>query len=96
MPASAVGTAAAMDGSGKLTARSMAAWEEDASASFAEAVVAGVEAARVGDGVGVAAAAAAVRSVVAIVISGADCSAAVAMLSTEAIGRRRRFLVIGG
>ena len=95
MPASAAGTAAAMDGSGKLTARSVSAWEEEASASFAEGVATDVVATRVGDGVGVAAAVAAGVSMEAVVISGAVCSAAVVTLSVEAIGRRRRFLVVG-
>ena len=41
-PASTVTCAAAMDGSGKVTARSAAACEEEASALLAEAVVAAV------------------------------------------------------
>ena len=93
MPVSAAGAAVAMDGNGKLTARSVAAWEEEASASFAEAVAASVMATGVGDGVGVAAAVAAGVSMEAVVISDAVCSAVVVTLSVEAIGRHRRFLV---
>ena len=85
--ASMVASAAAMDGSGKVTAKSAAVCEELASASLAEAVVA---VAMAGD-VTTVGAMAAVVAVVAIAastatfFSGTVCAAVVAVLSWEAI-----------
>ena len=75
-PESAAGSAIAMDGKGKLAARSVAACEEEASASLEAVLVGGgvvVEAAAAV--VAVAAVAAAV--VVVVVVSGAACADAV-------------------
>ena len=96
--ASIVASAVAMDGSGKVAARSAAACEEFASTSLAEAVVDVVVA-------GIVAAAGAMAAVVAVATSmatfssGTICAAAVAVLPWEAIavvplvsGHRRRVL----
>ena len=80
-PESAAGSAVAMDGSGKLAARSTAVCKEEASTSLAEVVDGGGTAARVGAVAGAMVAVAVVAMVV-VVVSGA---AVVAVLSVEAI-----------
>ena len=84
-PALAVASVAAMDGRGKDTARSAVACDEDASASLAEAVVAGVVVAGAGAAAGTMAAVAATASPTATVILGTSCAAVVVVLSDEAI-----------
>ena len=80
----AAGSAVAMDGSGKLAARSAAVCKEEASTSLAEMVDGGGAFAGVGAVMGAMAAIAAAALAV-VVVSGAACAGAVEVLSVEAI-----------